>query len=406
MPKETTTAKTKADKTTKKKNRRGHGEGSIYQRKSDGLWVGSLLNGTDFDGNYKRPTVYGKTQKEVIAKLDALKEKKNKGQLANKTKVTLNDLIEHWLEFEMKPPKKAEGTYLKYKMNYETHIKDSIGKPPVQKLKRPAIVEFISEKEDTLSPETVKILLSIIRRVIDIAMIDEIIHKSPLLGIKRTKKVEKKKRRALTPEEEKKILEAALEWSQKKKYNPHVYNILLTEYGSGYRRSEVLPLKKSDINFTTRGVSIQRVYLIVDKKTKLEERAKSEASQDEIILPEIIAKHLEALPTAAAPNDYLFPDKEGKPIHPGSFRTTFKRLLKKAGLDESIRLHDLRHNYASQLVALDVHISHVQAQMRHTDIKTTSRYTHTSTDGQRDAAAKMNDHIQALLPTPEASDSK
>jgi integrase len=404
LPKESTTTKTA--KTTKKRNRRGHGEGSIYQRKSDGLWVGSLLNGTDFDGNYKRPTVYGKTQKEVIAKLDALKEKKNKGQLANKTKVSLNDLIEHWLEFEMKPPKKAEGTYLKYKINYETHIKDSIGKPPVQKLKRPAIVEFLSEKEDTLAPETVKILLSIIRRVIEIALIDEIIHKSPLLGVKRTKKVEKKKRRALTPDEEKKILETALAWSQTKNYNPHVYNILLTEYGSGLRRSEVLPLKKSDINFTTRELSVQRVYLVVDKKAKLEERAKTEASQEAIVLPELIAKHLESIPTAEAPNDYLFPGEGGLPIYPNSFRLTFKRILKKAGVDESIRLHDLRHNYASQLVALNVHIAHVQAQMRHTDIKTTSRYTHTSTDGQRDAAAKMNDHIQALLPTPKASDSK
>jgi integrase len=133
----------------------------------------------------------------------------------------------------------------------------------------------------------------------------------------------------------------------------------------------------------------------------------SQSSQEAIVIPELLSTHLNALETAKAPNDYLFPAKDGGPINPNSFRRTFKRILKEAGLDETIRLHDLRHNFASQLVALDVHISLVQAQMRHSDINTTSRYTHTSTDGQRLAAAKMNDHIQSLLPQTEASpDSK
>jgi hypothetical protein len=72
---------------------------------------------------------------------------------------------------------------------------------------------------------------------------------------------------------------------------------------------------------------------------------------------------------------YVFPAKDGSPINPNSFRRTFKRLIKEAGLDESIRFHDMRHNYASQLVALNVHQTLIQAQMRHSDAKSTSIYS-------------------------------
>ena len=49
------------------KKRRGHGEGSVYQRQ-DGRWAGVLDLGSS-GGKRQRKTVYGKTQAEVIQKL-------------------------------------------------------------------------------------------------------------------------------------------------------------------------------------------------------------------------------------------------------------------------------------------------------------------------------------------------
>ena len=129
----------------------------------------------------------------------------------------------------------------------------------------------------------------------------------------------------------------------------------------------------------------------------MEERAKSDASLEPMIIPDMLAEHLQQIETTDAPNDYLFPAKDGGPINPNSFRRTFKRILDAAGLDKEIRLHDLRHNFASQMVALNVHLSLVKAQMRHADIKTTTRYTHTTTDGQKQAAELMNDHLQKII---------
>lgn len=42
---------------------------------------------------------------------------------------------------------------------------------------------------------------------------------------------------------------------------------------------------------------------------------------------------------------------------------------------DKFRFHDLRHNYATQLVALNIHTRLIQAQLGHKDARATRRYT-------------------------------
>ena len=51
------------------KTKRTNGEGSIFQRKDTGIWVGSLTIGYDEKGRQKRKTVYGKNQTDVAKKI-------------------------------------------------------------------------------------------------------------------------------------------------------------------------------------------------------------------------------------------------------------------------------------------------------------------------------------------------
>jgi integrase len=53
-------------------SRRGHGEGSIYRRESDGKWCCSINPGYGPDGKHKQKVLYGRTRKEVAEKLKAL----------------------------------------------------------------------------------------------------------------------------------------------------------------------------------------------------------------------------------------------------------------------------------------------------------------------------------------------
>lgn len=59
-------------------SRRGHGEGSIYQR-SDGLWCASI-NLDIVNGKRKQKVIYGKTRREVAEKLKILLRDQQQGR--------------------------------------------------------------------------------------------------------------------------------------------------------------------------------------------------------------------------------------------------------------------------------------------------------------------------------------
>ena len=65
-------SKMKLKQPKSKAGRRGNNEGSIYQRKSDGLWCGAVTTGYKTDGKPMRKTLYGKTRQEVAKKVTAL----------------------------------------------------------------------------------------------------------------------------------------------------------------------------------------------------------------------------------------------------------------------------------------------------------------------------------------------
>jgi hypothetical protein len=70
---------------------------------------------------------------------------------------------------------------------------------------------------------------------------------------------------------------------------------------------------------------------------------------------------------------WLFPNEEGGPMDESRARKAFKRALKDAQLP-TFRLYDLRHTYASLLLAAGAPITYVSAQLGHANPTTTLRY--------------------------------
>lgn len=58
----------------------------------------------------------------------------------------------------------------------------------------------------------------------------------------------------------------------------------------------------------------------------------------------------------------------------------------------------MRHNYATQLVTLNVHTRLIQAQLGHKDGRAKRRYTHPTEQGQHDAAEKIGQFLTAINP--------
>ena len=110
-------------------------------------------------------------------------------------------------------------------------------------------------------------------------------------------------------------------------------------------------------------------------------------------------KTLEVLATLKALNTqdspYLFPGQvAGFPLK--EIKTFWKTILKKANL-ERIRIHDLRHTYASHLVSSGLSLSIVGKLLGHTQASTTQRYAHLADEPLRHATGLFSDKLGTLV---------
>lgn len=74
----------------------------------------------------------------------------------------------------------------------------------------------------------------------------------------------------------------------------------------------------------------------------------------------------------------------------------WRRIRAKAGLHE-VRIHDLRHSYASGALALGEGLPMIGKLLGHTQVQTTARYTHLAEDPVRSAAGRVSDAIGAAV---------
>ena len=94
-------------------------------------------------------------------------------------------------------------------------------------------------------------------------------------------------------------------------------------------------------------------------------------------------------------------------MFPGRVRGTRLRTLnaswmvvrKEAGL-EDVRLHDLRHSFASRALALGESLPMIAKLLGHTQIQTTARYAHLARNSVEVAAVRIADSLEADMDTP------
>lgn len=84
-------------------------------------------------------------------------------------------------------------------------------------------------------------------------------------------------------------------------------------------------------------------------------------------------------------SEYVFPGKHGKP-HLTSVQTMWEKVRKEANLPD-VRLHDLRHTYASWAINSGATLYDVQKLLGHSDSKMTQRYAHLADERQHEVAA-------------------
>ena len=78
--------------------------------------------------------------------------------------------------------------------------------------------------------------------------------------------------------------------------------------------------------------------------------------------------------------------------HLTDLQRPWRRIRKQAGL-EGVRIHDLRHSFASRALALGESLTMIGKLLGHTQVQTTARYAHLARDSIHTAAARITGSI-------------
>jgi hypothetical protein len=94
------------------RKRRGRSEGGVYQRESDGKWVGAVDAGRSADGRRRRRVVYGETKAEVLTKLRDLQRRQDahaiaEPSIAEPSNLTVAAFLSHWMKTTGDPESSA-----------------------------------------------------------------------------------------------------------------------------------------------------------------------------------------------------------------------------------------------------------------------------------------------------------
>lgn len=401
---------------------RGNGEGSIYQRESDGKWVGAA---TLEDG--RRRVVYGATRTEARDKLRELQGRIDDGLATPVGRgVTLGQYLKQWCEVTL--PARVRAGRLKpstldsYCDVVERHITPTLGNEPLAKLTPAKVRAWISSKQVQpsarqpkvaaampvlLSSRTVGYFHAVLRKALADAMRDELVGRN-VAALVEPPVVRRGPVHPLTADEASRALEAAA--------TDRLRVLWLVMLAIGLRRGEALALRWGDLDLDASTVTIARSLqrLRGDRNEATGRRSgelrevapKTEGSAATIALPATLVTALRAhgevqqlermVARVWVDPDLVFTTNVGTALEPRNINRSWAALCDRAGV-RRVRLHDLRHSAATFMLTAGVELKTIQATLRHSRLSTTADvYAHVIDEVQRGAADRMDGVLRHL----------
>lgn len=220
---------------------------------------------------------------------------------------------------------------------------------------RPSHVQaWATERARLLKPSTVRVVVQLVRSVFSSAVVDRVIGVSPVQRIT-VPRVEAPRVVPLSVAQVRALADAA---------SLRARPIILTQAGLGLRIGEVLGLQVEDVDFLRRVVYVRK-QLARDGRTLAE--CKTPRSVRDVPLPANVADELAAhLGRFPARGGFVFASTHGRPWwHEQYGSRAFTAAAREAGLPEGTTTHDLRHHYASVLLAAGESVVAVAERLGH-----------------------------------------
>ncbi|MBT9252191.1 MAG: site-specific integrase [Brockia lithotrophica] len=355
--------------------RRASGEGSIFR--TGNRWAGEITLGYDEDGKriYKR--VYGHTKKEVIEKLNEIKNEAK--STPAKHIVITEELKQEFLNYVESLPIKVSS-----KIRYKT------GANSLFKVIQGASISDLKEKIKEYGEKRItddKAVLHFFNFLVQKNIITEELsknYKNEYLKIYRKKAKERGKQiKTLTQKQTQEFLAFLLNEYSVGNPNRTLSIILLF---TGMRIGEALVLQKKDVDLGNKMIHVQRTYEFRSNVIGTPKSGKTRV----VYIPEekILIDELTEITKNKNDDDFLF-EQNWKKVYE-SYRCFLRRYF-------NITPHVLRHTYATLSLQVGIPPKIVQEQLGHSDIKITlSVYSHALPSMAKEAVQKLKFFSQNL----------
>lgn len=375
------------------KKKSASGQGNVFQR-DDGRWVGRLSLGKSADGKRQRKVVYGRTQAEVVSKLDSMREQRKTSPKSLLGKDTLGAYLKRWLENDVEI-NSAPNTHSEYELAVRLYVNPYLSAEKLTTLDAEQLVAWHARmSKDGHTPNTrlrgARVLRNALNKAVKLRLIDS----NPMMAVDKPR-VTRKQRIPLEREECFKLFDACAAH--------RVGDILTLAAMTGLRKRELFGLEWSAVNLREGVLSVRRTVQEVRKKGLSVKEPKTTHGRRAINLGKQAIQALESRLKKAQDEGFdpeamslVFPSTNGKFYWGSNFdRNVWHPIREAAGIPETFTFHDLRHTQASLLLYSGVDMKVIQARLGHSKYETTANlYTHLLQGAQAEATTKLDEMME------------
>ena len=349
---------------------------------------GRLTKKVSIDGKAKY--LYSNDPKDLERQYIDLQYKKNNHKVINKSSISFKQYAEKWFELNISNKETATQNSVRNRLN---HIYKYIGNMKLSSIKPNNIQEIVTNMEKRGFKDVTNRTLMECKRILESAVLNDYLDKNPANGIKKIK-YQKSERIPLTIEEDKKVIQFALE---------HKYGlfILLIRY-CGLRPEECVPLALEDIDIKNRTININKAVSLAQNQPQI----KSTKNLKNRILPipdfliELLQKQLKI--QSENGSNFLFGKetdklsmwtKQALKTHLNAFLNELNKNVKKDEDKIIFSYYQLRHSYCTMLYYAGIKIKEAQRLMGHSSAKMVyDIYTHLDEE-RENSASEINSYI-------------
>lgn len=414
------------------------GEGSVYKRASDNMWVCAIDLGTDPSGKRRRRTVTAKTKDGLVTKRRQLIRDIEDGIVVTHPSMTVSAWLDRW-HTDICKPRVHPRVWSDYGYQIESHIKPHIGKARLGKLTPGMVRDMhkkiaatpkrvgrgVSQTGETVSGRTVEVCHNILSRALKDAVREGLIRDNPCAKLDKPK-VKSVERLPINADQAKAVLVAAakagdpytamwtaalllgarksellgltwdrvdigkgtinLEWQLQQIPWRHGCGKQGAAWPCGKKAARACPRKQREVNTDFEFHPVYEGLCFT--------RPKTSASIRNLPAPPMLVQALAGHKAAAVPNKWglVWARPDGTPVRHREAVEAWHRACDRAGVPRC-DLHATRHTTATLLLEAGVSPEVIAQILGHSSILSTKGYMHVNQQLAQQALAQLGDTL-------------